>query len=319
MIPERLMKILLTGGTGFIGQAVLRELLQRGHQVVATARTFSDNLTCDANLEWVLWDGAKQALPIVQWPQFQAILHLAAVTNSAPHPDDAREVYELSAGATFRFLEAARLNRVGRVLVASTGDVLGPAPLEACEQDVFYSPTSFYGAAKACAELLMRSYADVLSTAILRFYHPFGPGGDRFLVNRLLYSVVEGRVIKMEGQDGIRLNPVWIDDLAVGVRQAVESDHSGIFHFAGPQTMSLRDLASTIGKLAGREPVIQSIAAPCVQRHVGSFEQTTRTLGYRPKVSIEEGLTRMLASQKAAVRSQESGSFFLAPELTTDP
>ena len=80
MTPERLMKILVTGGTGFIGQAVLRELLQRGHQVVATARRFSDNLPVDANLEWVLWDGAKQALPIVQWSQFQAILHLAAGT-----------------------------------------------------------------------------------------------------------------------------------------------------------------------------------------------------------------------------------------------
>jgi UDP-glucose 4-epimerase len=313
------MKILLTGGTGFIGQAVLRELLQRGHQVVATARTFSDNLACDANLEWVLWDGAKQALPIVQWPQFQAILHLAAVTNSAPHPDNAQEVYELSAGATFRFLEAARLKGVARVLVASTGDVLGPAPLGALEHDVLYAPTSFYGATKACAELLVRSYRDALSTAILRFYHPFGPGGDRFLVNRLVRSVAAGRVIKIEGQDGIRLNPVWIDDLAVGVRLAVESDHSGIFHFGGPLTVSLRDLVSTIGKLAGREPVIQSIAAPCVQRHVGSFERTTRALGYRPRVSIEEGLTRMLASQEAAITSQESGSFFLAPELTPDP
>src|SRR5437588_12425975 len=88
MTPERLMIILLTGGTGFIGQAVLRELLQRGHQVVATARRFSDNLPVDANLEWVLWNGAKQALPIVQWPQFQAILHLAAGTNSAPHPEN---------------------------------------------------------------------------------------------------------------------------------------------------------------------------------------------------------------------------------------
>ena len=307
MIPQRPMKILLTGGTGFIGQAVLRELLQRGHQVVTTARTFFDNLPLDANLEWVLWDGAKQALPIVQWPQFQAILHLAAATNSASLPDNAQEVYELSAGAAFRFLEVARLNGVARVLVASTGDVLGPAPSGACEHDVLYYPTSLYGAAKACAELLVRSYRDALSTAILRFYHPFGPGGDRFLVNRLLYSVVEGRVIKIEGQDGIRLNPVWIDDLAVGVRQAVESDHAGIFHFAGPQTMSLRDLVSTIGKLAGREPVIQSIAAPCIQRHVGSFEQTTRTLGYRPKVSIEEGLTRMLASQKAAVRTRSQG------------
>jgi UDP-glucose 4-epimerase len=300
MIPQGPLKILVTGGTGFVGRAVLKELLRSGHQVVATTRRLSGDLPCDTNLEWVLWDGAKPSLPKVHWPQFQAILHLAAVTKSAsaPIPDDAQEVYELSAGATLRFLELARLHRVPRVLMASTGDVLGLNPQGADEHDVLYAPSSFYGSAKACAELLMRSYESVLSTAILRFYHPFGPGGDRFLVNRLVQWVTEGRAIKIEGQNGIRLNPVWIDDLAVGIRQAVEFHHSGIFHFAGPQTVSLRELVSTIGKLAGREPVVQSTAAPCLERHVGLFEQTTRILGYRPRITIEEGLTRMLAARR---------------------
>src|SRR5713101_6601949 len=167
------MKILLTGGTGFIGQAVLRELLQRGHRVVATTRRFHNDLSCDRNLEWVSWDGTKEALPHVPWPEFQAILHLAAVTDAKPLSENAKEIYELSAGTTFRFLEAARSNGVARFLMASTGDVLGSTPQGAREQDVHYAPTSFYGTTKACAELLVRSYRDMLSTAILRFYHPF--------------------------------------------------------------------------------------------------------------------------------------------------
>jgi nucleoside-diphosphate-sugar epimerase len=294
------MKILLTGGTGFVGQVVLRELLQRGHQVIATTRRFHNNLPGDRNLQWVSWDGTKQALPMVNWPEFRAIVHLAAVTNSTSAPENATEIYELSVAAAFRLLQAARVNGVPRLLMASTGDVLGPMPLGAREHDVNYAPTSFYGAAKACAELLVRSYRDLLSTAILRFYHPFGPGGDRFLVNRLVHRVAQGEAIKIEGQDGIRLNPVWIDDLAVGVRQAVESDQSGIFHFGGPETLSLRDLVVTIGKLVGREPMIESIAGPCVQRHVGLFDWTSQVLGYRPRVSIEEGLIKMLALQKEA-------------------
>src|SRR6266852_5024638 len=110
MTPERAMKILLTGGTGFIGQAALRELLQRGHRVVATTRRFHNDLSCDRNLEWVSWDGTKEALPHVPWPEFQAILHLAAVTDAKPLSENAKEIYELSAGTTFRFLEAARSN-----------------------------------------------------------------------------------------------------------------------------------------------------------------------------------------------------------------
>jgi nucleoside-diphosphate-sugar epimerase len=298
MTTQLPMRILVTGGTGFVGQAVLRELLQNGHEVVATTRRFSDHVSREARLEWVLWDGAKQSLPVVDWPQIQAILHLAAVYDSGL--EHAPEIYELTAGATFRLLETARINRVPRVLLASTGDVLGTNAQGAGEDDVLYAPSSFYGAAKACAELLVRSYGATLSSAILRFYHPFGPGGDRFLVNRLVQWVIEGRTIKIEGPDGIRLNPVWIEDLAIGIRQAVESEKCGIFHFAGPQTVSLRELISIIGKLAQREPVIESIPMPGIQRHVGSFEETSRTLGYRPRVSLEEGLTRMLTLRREA-------------------
>jgi nucleoside-diphosphate-sugar epimerase len=294
------MKILVTGGTGFIGQTVLRMLLRRGHEIVATSRRISDDLARDGNLKWVRWDGAREALPEVPYGNLKAILHLAASTNPAQHSENANEVYQLSAGATLRFLEAARLHGVSRLLVASTGDVLGSNPQGAREHDVHYAPTSFYGTTKACAELLVRSYEEMLSTAILRFYHPYGPGGDRFLVNRLVHWVAEGREIKIEGEDGIRVNPVWIEDLALGVCQAVESDRRGVFHFAGPQTMSLKELVLTIGKLVGRAPVIRTISAPCNQRHVGSFELTARILGYRPKVSLEEGLTKMLSMSRKA-------------------
>jgi nucleoside-diphosphate-sugar epimerase len=295
MISISPMKILMTGGTGFIGQAVLKELLRRGHWVVATTRNSPNNLRRAPNLEWVAWDGATAALPDVPWRKFQAILHMAASTNHLGLPDNTKELYELSVGATFRLLEAARFNGVPRVLVASTGDVLGSSLHAAREEDVLYAPSSFYGTVKACAELLLRSYRSALSTSILRFYHPFGPGGDHFLVNRLIPCVAEGREIKVEGQNGIRLNPVWVDDLAVGVCLAVESEDSGIFHFGGPQTMSLRELAGIIGKLVRRAPVIQSTTAPCIQRHAGSFDLTARILGYQPKVSVEEGLAKLLA------------------------
>jgi nucleoside-diphosphate-sugar epimerase len=151
----------------------------------------------------------------------------------------------------------------------------------------------FYGAAKACAEILLRLYQSILSTAILRFYHPYGPHGDRFLINRLVRIVAEGQEVKMQGKDGIILNPVWIEDLAMGVCLAVESNQTGIFHFAGPETLTFRELVRAIGLIVNREPTIRIEPGDSIQRHAGAFEITRRVLGYSPQVSVWDGLRRL--------------------------
>jgi len=291
------LNILVTGGSGFVGTAVVDELVGRDHHVVATTtRASLEGLPTARNLSWTTWDALNEPLPKVDWGILQTILHLAAPSVLFDFPAQAAPVYELGIAATFRLLEAARMNGVQRVLVASTGDVLGSNQRLACENDVMYMPSSFYGAAKACSELLLRSYQSILSTAILRFYHPYGPGGNRFLVNRLVRSVAEGREVIIMGKDGIILNPVWINDLAVGVRLAVESSEAGIFHFAGPETVTLRELLGTIATLVNREPVIRSEPGRPVQRHGGAFEIAQQVLGYYPKTHVRNGLRKLLDS-----------------------
>lgn len=294
MSVHRSLTVLVTGGSGFIGAAVVAALVRRGHHVVATTTTFSERpLTVD-NLHWVPWDVREEPLPHVDWRSLQVILHLAVPRKVSDFPGQACLLYELGIATTFRLLEIARQQGLQRVLVASTGDVLGSSAGPALESDILYMPSSFYGTVKACAELLLRSYHSILSIGILRFYHPYGPGGDRFLINRLVRLVAEGQEIRLEGQDGILLNPVWIEDLALGVCLAIESDQAGTFHFAGPDTVTLRKLVEIIGTLVHRKPNIRVEPTERIDRHVGGFEVTHRTLGYNPQVSVQDGLRRLL-------------------------
>jgi UDP-glucose 4-epimerase len=284
------MVVLVSGGSGFVGGAVVAELISSGHRVVTTTTNLSSKLPKAPKLSWVMWEGTKEALPHIDWSKINVILHLAVPRNVFAFPDQARPNFELSVAATFRLLETAYDKGVRRVIVATTSEGL------ASEDNVTYMPNSFYGTAKACAELLVRSYQSLLSTAILRFYHPYGPGGDLFLVNRLLSLVAQGQEIAVIGEDGIMLNPVWIDDLALGVRLAVESNETGIFHFAGPQTLTIRQLLEIIGKLVNRKPIIRTATGSCLQRHAAAFERSHRLLGYNPRISIGEGLRRLLKS-----------------------
>lgn len=277
-----------------MGKAVVAELVRRGHQVIATTTKFSESHSADRSIQWVEWDVRNEPLPRLDWGNVKAILHLAVPQNASKFPEQALLLYELEIATTFRILEAARQHGLRRVLLASTGDVLGSTDGPAQESDMLYMPSSFYGTAKACSELLLRAYHSFLSIGILRFYHPYGPGGDRFLINRLARLVANGQEIGLEGKDGILLNPVWIEDLALGVCLALESEHTGIFHFAGPDILSLRKLLEIIGELVCKEPLIRIDREEPINRHVGGFDIAHRTLGYWPKVSVRDGLSRLL-------------------------
>jgi len=297
MAKKRSLRILVTGGSGFIGTHVVSELIRRGHSVVSTTRRKNEKLLKNPNLSWLSWDATHDPLPRVDWRNLDIILHLASPAAVFDFPKNSVRTYEVVVAATFRLLEKASRNGVKRMLIASTGDVLGHNTRPASEKDLLYLPSSFYGAAKACSEILVRAYQSILSTAILRFYHPYGPLGDAFLVNRLVKFVSEGKEVRITGRNGIRINPVWVSDLARGVCLAIESTETGIFHFAGPETMTLRKLVKTIGDILKRKPIIKTEPGALIERHVGGFEITRRILGYDPEVSIQEGIRRLLDFQ----------------------
>lgn len=288
------IRVLVTGGSGFIGRAVIPELNRRGQQVIATTHVAMDDLTESEQTRWVIWDALSAPLPAVEWSEVRSVLHLANPQNPFDFPAAAALMYEVGVAATYRLLERARKEGLAHVAIASSGDVIGQTHIPVREDNVNYRPLSFYAACKACGEVLAQSYSKVFPVAVLRFFHPYGPNGDRFLINRLVRRVLRGEEIEIEGEDGLPINPVHITDLAKGIVLALSSGESGIFHFAGPDHVTLRYLIERIGEIAGRRVKVRSLQKEVNGNHIGIYKQSEILLGYHPRITLEDGLRSLV-------------------------
>lgn len=296
---------LVTGGGGFIGSALLPILCASGWNVIATSRA---SKTKSKGVRWITWRAEDGGVPECDWGKLDCVIHLANPRVQSRDINELQRQVEGGLLATSRLLEKAARHQVRRFVFVSTGDVVSPANGVALETDNDYSATSFYGAAKAGAELLVRSCTALISTAIVRVYHPFGPGGDDFLINRLLAAVAAGREITTERDGGILINPIWIDDLAKGLAQAAASSATGVFHLAGPDKLRLAEFVKLCGRLLKKPLSLRESSAQPPLNHAGDCRRARRLLGWRPEMRLAAGLRKMIPSleQSSAASSGQA-------------
>ena len=229
------MKVLVTGGTGVIGQAAVKELLQRGYAV----RVLSRNADQDSQ-QW--------PEPVESWPaeitdetELQGcsegcdlVLHLAGIMEESP-PDHTYE--SVNVEGTRRILREAERCKVGRLIyVSSLGADAG---------------TSAYHRSKRRAEEIVRGFAG--GWIILRPGNVYGPGDD--VISRLLTMVRTMPVVPVIG-GGEEFQPIWVEDLAAAIGEAVRRTdlHGRVLDLAGEERISINGMLDRLCEITGRDP-----------------------------------------------------------------
>jgi UDP-glucose 4-epimerase len=292
MADGSLSRVLVTGGSGFIGRRVVATLLEQGHEVTSVDKS----AFADPRVQSVVGDLCDPATVTEAVREgTDVIIHLAAVTSVLRSMEDPAGTYQLNVGATAGLLERARLTGVGTFLLASTNAVTGDVGSATITERIPLRPLTPYGATKAAGEMLLSAYVGSygLKGAALRFANVYGPGmeaKDSF-IPRLMRAARDGKGVQIYG-DGTQVRDlVHVDDIVAGIMVAWRTGHNGPLILGSGESVTVNDIVSAARAVTGAEiPAEHVPAKPGEMPAVIVDISAARALGYKPGHDLKAGI-----------------------------
>jgi dTDP-4-dehydrorhamnose reductase len=294
------MKILVTGANGLLGQTIIKLLLEKQYEVIATGRGESRanvNLPSSYTYKDIdITDGpAIEQLILEQRPTL--IVHAAAMTQVDQCELHKQECYNINVTATRFIIDAAKALG-SRFIFVSTDFIFdgNNGPYKESDQP---APVNYYGSTKMVAEkAVMESGLDYAIARTILVYGSVPATGRTNIVGFVRQNLEANKPIKMV-TDQIR-TPTFVDDLARGIILIIEKNGKGIYHLSGEQEMTPYDIAVETAKYFGlSEDLIskassRDIKQPAVRPAKTGFDisKAKKDLGYQPK-SFREGLDHL--------------------------
>ena len=251
--------VVVTGANGLLGRELVG-LLAMTYDVRALVHMVPPDPILGVNYYGVDFsvDWNAGVLP----EKADAIVHLAQSAHFRDVPARALEVFEVNITSTARLLDYAWRTGVERFVFASSGGIYGSGTQAFRENSPISPPDSlgYYLGSKASGEALVSSYAKFMKVMILRFFFIYGQRQNRtMLIPRLADNIRAGQPITIQGDNGLRLNPIHVVDAAKAVMASLESENSAIYNIAGPEKLSLRALCEEIAPFVGCEARFESV------------------------------------------------------------
>ncbi len=307
------MRILVTGGAGFIGSHVAGRLIRDGHEVeiIDDFNDYYDPRIKRANLSSLgsaarLHEGDIRSRDFIQKTisqgRFDAIIHLAARAGVRPSLKDPQLYIDTNITGTHHLLEAAHQNGIGRFLFASSSSVYGLAKKVPFTEDLPLPQTlSPYAATKIAGEHLCGNYAHLygMKVVCLRFFTVYGPGQRPDLaIHKFTDAIHRGQSIPQFGDGSTRRDYTYIDDIVQGVTGALryEGPAFDIFNLGENQTTTLSELIVEIEKALGKKAIIERLPEQQgdMPLTAADISKARQLLGYNPQTQIRDGIPKFV-------------------------
>ena len=313
------MKVLVTGGAGFIGSHVVDKLRAAGHEPRILDLIPSPY---HPDVETVLGDLCEASTVARALDGMDAVLHLAALADVDEVAKNPTLTDRVNTHGTQVLLEGARAAAIKRFVYASTiwvyGDAAGPEALD--EETTLGLPKHFYTATKIAGEMYTASYGELygLEWTILRFGIPYGPRArPAAVVPAFTAKALAGQPLTIAGDGTQSRRFVYVEDLAEGVVASLVPEAANrVYNLVGRENTSVRAIARAVRDVVGDVPIehIEGRAGDLRGGNI-SGERAATELGWEPRTAFADGVRRYVewvkdeaSAPSLATASSTSGS-----------
>jgi dTDP-glucose 4,6-dehydratase len=300
------MRVVVTGGAGFLGSHLCRALLDRGDDVIALDNLLTgsvdnvDDLFERNSFTFVKHDVTNYVH--VSGP-VDAVLHFASPASPRDYLEHPIKTLKVGSLGTHKTLGLAK-EKGARYLLASTSEVYGDPEVHPQPEDYWghvnpVGPRGVYDEAKRFAEAMAMAYqrAHGVETRIVRIFNTYGPAlraGDGRVVSNFLVQAIAGKPITVYGDGSQTRSFCYVSDEVRGILALLDSDHVGPMNIGNPDEFTVLQLAELVIELTGSSSEIVHEPLPVddpTQRRP-DITLARKVLGWEPEVALEEGLRR---------------------------
>jgi UDP-glucose 4-epimerase len=301
------MRVLVTGGGGFIGSHVVDRLLERGmtprifdlsaspYHSPLEVETFTGSITDSANLDLAMRD-------------CDAVIHLAAVADVAHVLADPVLAEEVNTRGTLNVLEAASGAKVKRVVYGSTTWVYSDcAEQDVSEETLIPAPRHLYTATKLAGETYCAGYAELydLESTVLRFGIPYGPRArSAGVVAKFTDLAFEGKSLTIAGDGSTTRSFIYVEDLADGIVAALAPEAAGrTYNLSGEETVTILEIAERVQENTDNCEIEHTPPRPGdFPGKVISNRRALEELGWKAETSFKEGVRKYVEWVRCTTR-----------------
>jgi UDP-glucose 4-epimerase len=290
----------VTGGAGFIGSNIVRELLRRGRSVRILDNLHSGFMSnVPPECEFVVGDVSDAATVDAATVGVQRIFHLAASVGNKRSIDNPLQDARTNVMGTLNVLEAARKHGIRKVVISSSAGIFGELKRLPIGEDHPTEPDTPYGATKLCAEKEGLAYAKLwdIEVVCLRYFNVYGPY-QRFdaygnVIPIFVFNALAGRPISIFGDGEQTRDFVNVRDVVQANLKAAETPGvSGAFNVGSGSRISINGLVRLLGEALGSVLTVQHCPErPGDVRHsLADITKAEQAFGYRPAADLRSGL-----------------------------